>query len=43
MLRACYLYTLYDELCQSRGEYEGKIMCSKILQVCSKKYIRFDK
>jgi len=33
MLRACYLYTLYEELCQNHGEHEGKIICSKILQV----------
>jgi hypothetical protein len=33
MLRACYLYTLYDELCRNHGEYEGKKMCSQILQV----------
>lgn len=33
MLRACYLYTLYEELCQNRGELEGKIICNKILQV----------
>ncbi|CAF4435675.1 unnamed protein product, partial [Adineta steineri] len=33
MLRSCYLYALYMELCQNRGEIEGKIMCSKILQV----------
>ncbi|CAF3437133.1 unnamed protein product [Rotaria socialis] len=33
MLRACYLYSLYQELCQNRGEHEGKIICSKVLQV----------
>ncbi len=37
MLRSCYLYALYVELCQNRGEIEGKRMCSKILQVrCNK-------
>jgi hypothetical protein len=35
MLRACYLYTLYEELCRNHGEYEGKKLCSQILQVCS--------
>jgi hypothetical protein len=33
MLRACYLYTLYEELCINRGNHEGKILCSKILKV----------
>ncbi|CAF0895411.1 unnamed protein product [Adineta steineri] len=33
MLRSCYFYALYMELCQNRGEIEGKRMCSKILQV----------
>jgi len=33
MLRSSYLYALYVELCYNRGENEGKIMCSKILQV----------
>ena len=33
MLRACYLYTLYEELCRNRGEYEGKKLCSQILKV----------
>jgi len=37
MLRSCYLYALYVELCQNRGEIEGKRMCSKILQVCFNK------
>jgi hypothetical protein len=37
MLRSCYLYALYIELCHNRGENEGKIMCSKILQV----YLQF--
>ena len=35
MLRACYLYALYEELCQNRGEEQGRILCSKVLQVCS--------
>jgi hypothetical protein len=38
MLRACYLYTLYEELCLNRGEFEGKIICSKILQVYLKRF-----
>ncbi len=38
MLRSCYLYALYIELCYNRGETEGKIMCSKILQVCFLKF-----
>lgn len=33
MLRACYLYALYSELCHQRGENEGKAMCGKILRV----------
>ncbi|CAM4747568.1 unnamed protein product [Rotaria magnacalcarata] len=33
MLRACYLYALYQELCNNRGEHEGKAICSKVLQV----------
>ncbi len=33
MLRSSYLYALYVELCYNRGENEGKIMCSKILEV----------
>ncbi|CAF2522868.1 unnamed protein product [Rotaria sp. Silwood2] len=33
MLRACYLYALYQELCENRGAQEGRILCSKILQV----------
>ncbi|UJR26525.1 hypothetical protein I4U23_007848 [Adineta vaga] len=33
MLRACYLYALYEELCHNRGEIEGRIVCSKILQI----------
>ena len=35
MLRACYLYALYEELCERYGDYEGKKLCSQILQVCS--------
>jgi len=35
MLRACYQYALCEELCQNRGQEEGKRICSKILQVCS--------
>ena len=35
MLRACYLYALYSELCHQRGEVEGKVMCGKILRVRS--------
>jgi hypothetical protein len=34
MLRACYRYALYEELRYNRGEQEGKIIYSKILQVC---------
>ncbi|CAF4274305.1 unnamed protein product [Rotaria socialis] len=33
MLRSCYHYALYSELCQNRGETKGKIMLSKITQV----------
>ncbi|CAF1135320.1 unnamed protein product [Adineta steineri] len=33
MLRACYLYGLYEELCLNRGEEKGKTVCSKILQI----------
>ena len=33
MLRSCYHYALYSELCQNRGETKGKIMSSKITQV----------
>ena len=33
MLRSCYHYALYSELCHNRGETEGKMMCSEILQV----------
>jgi hypothetical protein len=33
MLRSCYLYALYSELCHNRGEIEGRIMCSRVLQV----------
>jgi len=39
MLRSCYLYALYVELCQNRGEIEGKRMCSKILQVRFNKWL----
>jgi hypothetical protein len=39
MLRSCYLYALYAELCHNRGEIEGKLMCSKILQVSFNKEI----
>ena len=35
MLRSCYLYALYEELCHNRGETEGRLLCSKILQVSS--------
>lgn len=34
MLRACYLYALYEELCEHYGDYEGKKLCSQVLQVC---------
>ncbi|CAF1301960.1 unnamed protein product [Rotaria sp. Silwood1] len=33
VLRYSYLCALYQELCQNRGAQEGKILCSKILQV----------
>ena len=33
MLRSCYIYALYEELCYNRGEQEGKVIFSKILQV----------
>lgn len=33
MLRACYLYTLYEELCQNHGEHEGTMLCRRILQI----------
>lgn len=33
MLRACYLYALYEELCERYGDDEGKKLCSRILQV----------
>ncbi|UJR22545.1 hypothetical protein I4U23_025594 [Adineta vaga] len=33
MIRSCYLYAFYTELCQNRGEFEGKKLCSKTLQV----------
>ncbi|CAF0763034.1 unnamed protein product [Adineta ricciae] len=32
ILRSCYLYALYEELCHNRGETEGRLLCSKILQ-----------
>ena len=35
MLRLCYRYALFMELCQNRGETEAKIMCRRISQVCS--------
>ena len=41
MLRSCYLYALYAELCHNRGEIEGKLMCSKISQVSFNKEIIF--
>ncbi len=34
MLRACYLLALYEEIRQNRGDHEGKLLFSKILQVC---------
>jgi hypothetical protein len=34
MLRSCYTYALYEELCYNRGEQEGKLIFSKLLQVC---------
>lgn len=33
MLRACYIYTLYEELCRNRGEHEGITLCRRILQI----------
>jgi len=46
MLRACYLYTLYEELCQNHGEHEGTMLCRRILQVSQfrliKKWNHFD-
>lgn len=33
MLRACYLYALYEEIREHYGDYEGKKLCSQILQV----------
>jgi hypothetical protein len=41
MLRTCYLYALYDELCHNHGEEKGKIICNKILQVCLNNQIEF--
>ncbi|CAF1046874.1 unnamed protein product [Adineta ricciae] len=33
MLGSCYRYAFYAELCQTRGESEGKRLCLKTLQV----------
>jgi hypothetical protein len=33
MLRACYLYALYKQLCHRRDEIESKQLCARILKV----------